>query len=137
MPTPREVFAALTQRWLSNAEASSFPQHLLADDIVIEMPLTPRGWPSRIEGRQPFVTLAEAGRAALPVRFDDCRNVMIHETADPEVIVVEYELAGTVTSTGRPAAAPFIAVLRVRDGRIAYWREYHNVAAMVQQPTGS
>jgi len=35
---------------------------------------------------------------------------------DPEVIVVEYELAGIVTTTGHRASAPFIAVLRVRDG---------------------
>ena len=37
------------------------------------------------------------------MRFEECRNVVIHETADPEVIVVEYELAGTASdrsSTG-------------------------------------
>jgi ketosteroid isomerase-like protein len=130
MRTPREVFALLSQHWLSNAPR--FPQELLVDDVVIEMPMAPPGWPGRIEGRERFVPIAEAGRAALPVRFEECRNVVIHETADPDVIVVEYELAGTITTTGVSAAAPFIAVLRVRDGRIAHWREYQNAAAMLQ-----
>jgi ketosteroid isomerase-like protein len=132
MPTPREIFALLARDWLSNANASAFPRDLLDDDVVIEMPLAPPGWPNRIQGRQQFVALAEAGRKAMPIRFDDCRNVVIHETADPEGIVVEYELVGTVTTTSTPASAQVIAVLRIQDGRIAHWREYHNIAAMVQ-----
>ena len=54
----------------------------------------------------------------------------VHDTADPEVIVVEYELAGAVTTPGRRAAAPFIGVLRVRDGQIAGWREYQDAVAI-------
>ncbi len=60
---------------------------------------------------------SRTGLASLPVRFEECREVAIYETADPEVIVVEYELAGTVTTTGRRTAAPFIGVLRVRAGQ--------------------
>lgn len=45
--------------------------------------------------------LAEAGREAMPIRFDDCRNVVIHDTVDPEGIVVQYELVGTITTTSR------------------------------------
>jgi ketosteroid isomerase-like protein len=137
MPTPREIFALLSRDWLSNATAPTFPRDLLADDVVVEMPLAPPGWPSRIQGRQQFVALAEAGREAMPIRFEDCRNVVIHDTADPEGMVVEYELVGTVTTTSMPASAPVIAVFRVQDGRIAHWREYHNIVAMVQQPPGS
>jgi ketosteroid isomerase-like protein len=137
MPTPREIFALLSRDWLSNANVPTFPRDLLADDVVVEMPLAPPGWPSRIEGRQQFVALAEAGREAMPIRFEDCRNVVIHDTADSEGMVVEYELVGTLTTTSMQASAPVIAVFRVQDGRIAHWREYHNIAAMVQQPPGS
>ncbi|WP_410818423.1 nuclear transport factor 2 family protein [Micromonospora sp. 050-3] len=65
-------------------------------------------------------------------RFDDCRNVVLHETADPEVIVVEYELVGTHTATGVTASAPFIGVLRTRDGKLAHWREYQHTFAIAQ-----
>lgn len=47
-------------------------------------------------------------------------------------VVLGVELAGMVTATGRRAAAPFIAVLRVRDGKTVHWREYQNVPAMAE-----
>jgi ketosteroid isomerase-like protein len=103
---------------------------LLADDAVVELPFAPPGRPTRFEGREPFLAFAGPQRAAFPARFEEVRNVVVHDTADPEVIVVEYELAGTVTTTGRPASAPFIGVLRVRDGKIAAWREYQHTAAI-------
>ena len=52
--------------------------------------------------------------------------------------VVEYELTGTVTTTRVQATAPFIGVLRVRDGQIAQWREYQDqtaIALALAQPT--
>ncbi|MFY1689504.1 nuclear transport factor 2 family protein [Plantactinospora sp. WMMB782] len=128
MSTPTEVFARIREHFLANTAV--FEPDQLAEDVVVEMPFAAPGRPNRIEGRREFLEFAAAGRAGLPVRFDDCRNVVIHETTDPEVIVVEYELTATVTTTGRSGSAPFIAVLRVRDGRIAHWREYQNPAAL-------
>ena len=126
-PGPREVFELLRELWLGQSEAVDA---LWADDVVVETPFAPPGAPSRIVGRAEFLAFAEPTRRALPVRFDECRDVVVHDTTDPEVIVVEYELAGTVTSTGRRASAAFVGVLRVRDGRIVRWREYQNVPAI-------
>ncbi|GAA3737838.1 hypothetical protein GCM10022225_20910 [Plantactinospora mayteni] len=128
MSAPSEAFARIREHFLANTAV--FEEDQLAEDVVVEMPFAPAGRPNRIEGRREFLEFAAAGRANLPLRFDDCRNVVIHETADPEVIVVEYELAATVTTTGVSASAPFIAVLRVRDGLVAHWREYQNPAAL-------
>lgn len=126
--SPREVFTHMKQQWLSNAVSPM--DSLLADDAVVETPFAPPGRPRRFNGREEFLAFAAAGRAALPVRFEECRELAIHETADPEVIVVEYELSGTVTTTGGRASAPFIGVLRVRDGQIAGWREYQDAVAI-------
>jgi uncharacterized protein len=127
---PREVFARLKQHWLSHP--ATVMDSLLADDAVVEIPFAAPGRPRRSEGRAQFLAFAEAARAALPVRFTDCRDVAIHDTADPEVIVVEYDLTGIVTTTGRRATARFIGVLRVRDGQIATWREYQDTLAIAQ-----
>jgi len=125
---PREVFARMRERWLDNTVDHPMDS-LLAADAVIEAPFAPPGRPRRI-GREEFLAYAPAGRAALPARFEECQVTAIHDTADPEVIVVEYELAGTVTSTGRRASAPFIGVLRVRDGQVTGWREYQDTVAI-------
>lgn len=41
-----------------------------------------------------------------------------------------------VTSTGERGSARFIGVLRVRDGKIAGWREYQNTLAIQQALAG-
>ncbi|MET7899469.1 nuclear transport factor 2 family protein [Streptomyces mirabilis] len=65
-----------------------------------------------------------------------CRaaNITIHETADPEVIVAEFEYQGTVRETEEPFVLPGIFVLRVRDGEIISSRDYfdHVTAARVR-----
>lgn len=126
-PGPRQVFDSYMRLILSNGDVFGT---LAADDIVVEMPFALPGRPRRIVGRDQLIAIAGAGREALPVRFDEFRNVVIHDTADLEVIVVEFELAGMITTTGRQAAAPFIGVLTVRDGKIARWREYQDTPAM-------
>ncbi|GAA4960709.1 nuclear transport factor 2 family protein [Actinoplanes utahensis] len=128
--TPTEIFERMCTQWL--AGRSTFEPGLLTEDVVIETPFAAPGHPVRTEGRERVVAYTEAGRAAFPVRFEDVRDVTVHETTDPDVIVVEYELAGTHTGTGVSASAPFIAVLRTRDGRLAHWREYQHTVAIAQ-----
>ncbi|WP_433176946.1 nuclear transport factor 2 family protein [Actinoallomurus sp. CA-150999] len=132
MPTstgPLQVFERFRDRVLAG-EWRAWTDH--SDDITIELPCAPPGSPRRFHGGAEFAAHTEASRAAMPVRFEEFRDVVVHETTDPEVIVVEYTMAGTVTTTGRSASAPFVLVLRVRDGRALLWREYQNVLAIAE-----
>jgi ketosteroid isomerase-like protein len=128
--TPSEIFDRMRAQWLANRP--TYEAELLADDVVIETPFAAPGRPTRTEGKQRVLEYTQGSRAVFPVRFDDCRNVVVHETADPEVIVVEYELVGTHTATGVTASVPFIGVLRTRDGKLAHWREYQHTLAIAQ-----
>ncbi|MDN3354498.1 nuclear transport factor 2 family protein [Actinomadura sp. DC4] len=125
VPGPHEIFEQMRRHWLGESDAE-----LLADDAVIEMPFAPPGRPNRFESRAEFRDRTADERAAFPVRFEEVRDVVIHDTTDPEVIVVEYTLAGVNEATGHRASAPFIGVLRVRDGRTVLWREYQNTLAI-------
>ncbi|MFC7647938.1 nuclear transport factor 2 family protein [Streptosporangium lutulentum] len=100
----------------------------LAEDVIIEMPFAPPGRTRRYEGREKFLDFAAPERAAFVRQFtiEEVRNTVIHETTDQEVIVVEYELVGTIKATGRRASSPFVTVLRVRDGKTVHWREYQD-----------
>ncbi|WP_141577355.1 nuclear transport factor 2 family protein [Actinomadura sp. WMMA1423] len=131
--TPRGMFQRMQQRWLDHPTA--LIDDLLADDVVIETPFAPPGGPTRFEGRQTFLEFADPQRAAFPVRFDDCRTVAVHDTTDPNTIVVEYELTGTHTRTAKQSTAAFIGVLTVHDGKITLWREYQNTLAIMQALT--
>ena len=125
MRTAREVFDGMDL-------TGGLRPELLADDVVVEMPTAPEGRVRRIEGKAAFLAYAAEGRANLPFRLTGQRVRHVHETADPEVLVAEYELTGTALTTGRTATASFVGVLRVRDGLVAGWREYQDRAAIAR-----
>ncbi|WP_018506008.1 nuclear transport factor 2 family protein [Parafrankia discariae] len=127
--TPREAYARFQQVLLGNAP--ELADDLYAEDVVVEFPFARPGMRRCFEGRDAFRSFAAAaGGASSPVRFEEFRDVVIHDTTDPEVIIAEYDLAGTVTTTNRQAAESFVLVLRVRAGRIVHLREYQNVLGM-------
>lgn len=124
---PLAVYRRMREAVLREDDATLLPAELLAEDLVVETPFSPPGM-RRIEGREAW--LAFYRDRALPIRFEECRELAVHETGDPEVIVVEYELTGTVTTTGVRASTSFIGVLRARDGLVEHWREYQNLPAI-------
>ncbi len=121
--TPREVFDQQHQRVLArdmNGQADLF-----AADGVWEFPFAPAGMPKRLSGRDAIrawsVAAVEAPvRAGRVLTSYDVRA--LHETADPEVIVVEFDLCGE--AAGTPLRLPYIQVFRIRDGEIASLRDY-------------
>jgi uncharacterized protein len=119
-PTPREVFLRLvdgvaTGRW------HELPG-LYADPTDVRHPLDPLRGPAlrtRDELREHFTP--PPGGLGIERR---ATNVTIHETADPEVIVAEFEYHGAVLATGRRFVTPCVFVMRVRDGQIVESRDY-------------
>jgi ketosteroid isomerase-like protein len=96
-----------------------------AGQFVIEMPYASGLGPERIETtREEFRARVAAGTALRRyLRVDD---VHIHETLDPEVLVAEYRLHGTMVTDGSPFSMAFVMVLRIRDGLIVHSRDYSN-----------
>jgi ketosteroid isomerase-like protein len=62
------------------------------------------------------------------------RNVVIHETADPEVVIAEFDYA--ITGKEGTVTAANIQVLRVRDGLITATRDYHDHLAIARATGG-
>lgn len=125
---PLAIYRRMQEALLGD-DPTLLPAELLAEDVVVETPFSPPGM-RRHEGRDAWLAFYQARGAALPVRFERLRELATHQTDDPEVIVVEYELTGTVTTTGLSASATFAGVLRVRDGLIRHWREYQDILAI-------
>ena len=129
--SPRDVFERLLdgitgRRWGELAE-------LYAEDAVVEMPFAAPA--HKIEGRAAVREhfLAAAGGPLELV----ARNIVVHETADPEVIVAEFDYRGRVTTTGASFEVANVQVLRVRDGRIVASRDYHDHAALAAALAGT
>jgi ketosteroid isomerase-like protein len=95
-----------------------------APDVVIEMPFAPAMlYPSRIETTRE--QLRERFRAGTAIRrYTGLGDVVIHETADPDVVIAEYSLQGELTGTGEPFTLSFLMVVTVHDGLIVRSRDY-------------
>jgi uncharacterized protein len=126
----KDLFARFQRNAL--AGRAGLDEEMLAEDVVIEMPFAPAGHDRRMEGRDTIAERLREGRKTLPVVFEEFRDVVVHETADPEVIVAEYEMVATMPANGKRASASFVAVLRARNGRIVHWREYQDRAAIAE-----
>jgi ketosteroid isomerase-like protein len=116
--SPEDVFRALVDgvaagRWAELPE-------LYAEETDVVHPFHPLRAPAlrtRDELREHF-------KPTGPELHRRPANITIHQTADPEVIVAEFEYQGTVAETGESFSLPGIFVLRVRDGEIVSSRDY-------------
>lgn len=133
--SPREVFLALVNG-VAEGRWAELPD-LYAEQTHVLHPFDPLRAPAlrtREELRAHFTpTEASARLRRRPA------NITIHETADPEVIVAEFEYQGVNTDTGEEFRQPGIFVLRVRDGEIVESRDYfdHLSTARVRGQLGA
>lgn len=126
--TPREVFERLVQ--LSAIGDWGALADLYADDVIIEIPFAMPGAPRRAQGNSVFRGRLQASADRRDV--DQVQNVVIHETADPEVVIGEYELHLTSATTGEPHVCGYVTVIRVRDGKIVHSRGYSDPLAQAE-----
>jgi ketosteroid isomerase-like protein len=124
--SPRAVFDR-AQRALKEFDFDAFAG-AFAEDGVLEAPFTPR---RTTRGRGQILAQMQAGAGHARdagVRITGFRSMVIHETADPEVIVAEF--LEDLAVGDRTHALPFIQVVRVRGGEIVEFRDYVDGAAV-------
>jgi ketosteroid isomerase-like protein len=119
--SPREVVEAL-MRGISDGRWNELDR-FYADAAVVEYPFA-LPVPMRLAGRE-AIQRYFAAAARLPLRLH-ARDMVVHATADPEVVVAEWDYDGLVTTTGRSFRVSNIQVSTVRDGQIVASRDYHN-----------
>lgn len=103
-----------------------------APSVVIEMPFAVAPLiPARVETtREELRERFRAGTASR--RYKSLGDVVIHETTDPGVVIIEYELHGEFAQTAEPFSLRFLMVLTIRDGQIVHSRDYSNPIAGAQ-----
>jgi uncharacterized protein len=89
---------------------------------VLEFPFAPPRYPQRLEGRAAVQEYLRGYPEIVDVR--EISEQAVHQSVDPEVVIVEFEAAGVVVATGAPYRLRYIAVITVRDGEIQHYRDY-------------
>jgi ketosteroid isomerase-like protein len=102
-----------------------------AADGVVEWPFRIKGVPPRAEGREAIrAALAPAWERAQKAnrRIAGHDRVVFHETIDPEVVIVEFDVFGE-TARG-PFRQAMVYLLRIRNGRVVLLRDFIDTAAL-------
>jgi ketosteroid isomerase-like protein len=121
IPSTREV----VERFLAAAldPTGETLADLYGDPVVIEMPFAPPGFPQRTETTNAELRARFSIGAAMR-SYEKIDGVVIHETADPDVAVVEYSVHGERASDGEGFVLSYINVMTVRDGKIVHSKDH-------------
>jgi len=125
---PTEVFYRLVDA-IAERRQSEILDECYAEDVVVEHPfMIPE--PTTTKGREQL-RHRMTNLQNLPITVD-ITDVVVHETADPEVIVGEFQSHITSKQTGKRITTSNILVMRVRKGLVVSSRDYHNHALMAE-----
>jgi uncharacterized protein len=103
---------------------------LFAEGGVLRYPSAPPGMPRELKGRE---TIREYHRAASSRRSlleIEGVDMIVRDTDDPEVVVVEIEHHGHSHGSSGPYRFRALGIVRVRDGEIVEYDDYMDPIAM-------
>ena len=107
----------------------------VSDDTIYEV-LYDLGWPRVIRGQTDLMN-AFRGYVGI-IQLQSADNLVVHSTDAGSVIVIEYEVHGTILATGVKYNNRFASIIRIEDRKIAHWRDYmDSLAAWTALNSGS
>lgn len=92
----------------------------VADEVVYEVRYDVPGWPRVIRGRADLMAAFRGYVENIALQSAD--NLIVHRTDD--VVVIEYDVQGTILATGVSYANRFCSIIRIEGRKIAQWRDY-------------
>lgn len=102
---------------------------LMTEDVVCDWPYKPIPemlW--EMTGREAVRSFFAEGQA--PFDGLNYRIDRIYDLVDPDQLIAEYRSDSRHRESGIPYRNAYLGILRFRDGRVSYWREYINPQAI-------
>jgi uncharacterized protein len=128
--TPREV-VELVRQAVEGREGIVFAD-LFAEGGVMEYPFGIPGQLMTLNGQAEIREFFQ-DRGGLRDLFDMAEvTAVVHETRDPEVVIVEIDHHGHSHVNDGPYQMHALGIIRVRDGRIVHYRDYMNPLALAK-----
>jgi ketosteroid isomerase-like protein len=95
---------------------------VVASDVVYEVLYDFPGWPRIIRGRAELMTKFRGYGDHIRLRSAD--NLKAHRTDNGNVLVIEYEVHGTILATRVQYDNRFCSIIKIENRKIAHWRDY-------------
>ena len=100
----------------------------MADDLVFELPYGPSFLPKRFESLELWNQM-QLATFAMFESFDERLDV-VYQLVEDDALICEYSSRAVVKTTGTEYLNSYIGIFRFRDGKITFWREFHNPEAV-------
>ena len=95
---------------------------VVADDVVYEVLYDFPGWPRVIQGRADL--MAAFGGYVDNIALQSADQLIAHKADGGHVVVIEYEVHGTILATGAKYDNRFCSIIKIENRKIAHWRDY-------------
>jgi ketosteroid isomerase-like protein len=119
---PARPYFDLVRRALGNLVDGVHFFDVVSDDIVYEVLYDVSGWPRVIKGRTGLMTAFRGYVDNIALQSAD--KLIVHKTDDGVVIVIEYEIHGTILETGVKYNNRFCSIIKIENRKIVHWRDY-------------
>jgi ketosteroid isomerase-like protein len=71
------------------------------------------------------------------IKLHSGNALAVHRSEDSRVVILEYEVHGTILSSGAPYDNRLISVVTIENRRIVHWRDYMDSLAAWTALNGS
>ena len=95
---------------------------VITDDTSYEVLYDLPGWPRVITGRTDLMAAFKGYVGAIALQSAD--ELIVHKTDEEAIVVIEYEVHGTILATGVQYDNRFCSIVRIENRKIAHWRDY-------------
>jgi uncharacterized protein len=117
-----DPFFDIVQRGLAGRVDGDHHFDTIADNAVFEYRYIFPGWPQKLASREELMALyAGYGNNILLHGAD---GLVVHQSQDPRVVILEYEVHGRAVRTGASYDNRFISVVTIGNRKIVQWRDY-------------
>ena len=93
-----------------------------ADDAVFESRYHFPGWPATIRGRTNLMASLSGYGKTIKLHSGDA--LVVHRSQDSRVVILEYEVHGTILSSGASYDNRLISVITIENRKIIHWKDY-------------
>jgi len=95
---------------------------IVTDDVVYEVLYDISGWPRIIQGRADLMARFKGYCDNIALQSAD--NLITHKADNGRVVVIEYEVHGTILATAVKYNNRFCSIIRIENRKITHWRDY-------------
>ena len=95
---------------------------IISDDVIYEVLYDVPGWPRIIQGRAELMARFRSYCDNIEIQSAD--KLITHKADDGFVVVIEYEVHGTILATGVKYNNRFCSIIKIENRKIAHWRDY-------------